>query len=186
MTECAERIEIGKTGRRRIVSTFDGGQLVSDGGASLLGIADRTLDLTERVAACLPDHRAPNRLAHSMVSLVRQRVFAIAMGYEDLNDHHALRDDAMLRLLSGRTPEDDELRAPIGRDADWSGAGPSGSRGLDAVVGCRRSRRRAIPVRRDVADVGQPVPPALASDDGGRALDERARSRAIGCGRVPR
>jgi len=112
MTECTERIEVGGTGRRRILSTFDGGQLVSDGGASLLGIADRTLDLTARVAACLPDHRAPNRIAHSMVSLVRQRVFAIAMGYEDLNDHHALRDDAMLRLLAGRTPEEDGLASP--------------------------------------------------------------------------
>lgn len=92
MTECTERMEVGRAGRRRILSTFDGGQLVSDGGASLLGIADRQLGLTAQVASCLPDHRAPNRIAHSMVSLVRQRVFAIAMGYEDLNDHHALRD----------------------------------------------------------------------------------------------
>lgn len=98
MTPCTKRIEIGKAGRRRIVSTLDGGQLVSDGGASGaagLGIADRTLDLTRRIAACIPDHRAPGRITHSMVTLVRQRVFAIAMGYEDLNDHHALREPAV-------------------------------------------------------------------------------------------
>jgi len=112
MTECTDRIEVGKTGGRRIFSTFDGGQLASDGGASLLGVADRSLDLTGRIAACFPDHRASNRVKHSMATLVRQRVFAIAMGYEDLNDHHALRNDAMLRLLAGRTPEDDALASP--------------------------------------------------------------------------
>jgi hypothetical protein len=105
-------MEVGRAGRRRIVSTFDGGQLTSDGGASLLAIADRTLDLTARVAACLPDHRVSNRVTHSMVSLVRQRVFAIAMGYEDVNDHHALRDDPMLRLLAGRSLEEDALASP--------------------------------------------------------------------------
>lgn len=112
MTECTPRMEVGRVGRRRIVTTIDGGQLTSDGGASLLGIADRTLGLTSRVSACLPDHRAADRVTHSMVSLVRQRVFAIAMGYEDLNDHHALRDDAMLRLLTGRTLEEDPLASP--------------------------------------------------------------------------
>ena len=112
MTQCTKRIEIGKAGRRRIISTIDGGRLVSDGGASVLGIADRTLDLTRRISGCIPDHRAPGRVTHSMVTLVRQRVFAIAMGYEDLNDHHALRDDAMLRLLSGRTPEQESLASP--------------------------------------------------------------------------
>jgi hypothetical protein len=94
------------------VTTFDGGQLVSDGGASLLGVADRALNLTGRVASCVPDHRSASRIRHSLETLVRQRVFAIAMGYEDLNDHHALRDDAMLRLLAGRVPEDDGLASP--------------------------------------------------------------------------
>ena len=78
----------------------------------MLGIADRALGLTAKVAACFPDHRAPNRVEHRMVTLVRQRVFAIAMGYEDLNDHHALRDDALLQLLAGRTPEEDALASP--------------------------------------------------------------------------
>ena len=112
MTQCTPRMEVGRAGRRRIVTTFDGGRLTSDGGATVLGIADRTLDLTSRVAACFPDDRAPARVKHPMVSLVRQRVFAIAMGYEDLNDHHALRDDAMLRLLAGRTLEEDALASP--------------------------------------------------------------------------
>ena len=112
MTECTARMEVGTAGRRRIVTTIDGGQLTSDGGASLLGIADRTLKLTSRIAACLPDHRTSERVKHPMVSLVRQRVFAIAMGYEDLNDHHALRDDAMLRLLAGRTLDEDALASP--------------------------------------------------------------------------
>lgn len=58
------------------MSTFDGGRQVSDGGASLLGIADRTLDLTSPIAACFPDHRSPQRVRHPMVALIRQRVFA--------------------------------------------------------------------------------------------------------------
>ncbi|NNK62278.1 MAG: IS1380 family transposase [Gemmatimonadetes bacterium] len=112
MTQCIERVSVGRTGRRVIVSTCDGGKLVSDGGATLLGIADRDLELTARIAACFPDHRAPSRVTHSMLALVRQRVFAIAAGYEDLNDHLALRDDAMLRLLVGRAPEDHALACP--------------------------------------------------------------------------
>ena len=112
MTECTRRIEIGRAERRRIMTTFDGGRLISDAGAVLLGVADRTLDLTTKIAACFTDRRAPGRVKHPMVTLVRQRVFAIAMGYEDLNDHHALRDDALLHLLAGRTPEEDVLASP--------------------------------------------------------------------------
>ena len=112
MTQCTERISVGRAGRRTIVSTCDGGHLVSDGGATLLGVADRDLRLTARIAACFPDGRAQSRVKHSMLALVRQRIFAIATGYEDLNDHLALRDDAMLQLLVGRTPEDHALACP--------------------------------------------------------------------------
>ena len=112
MTQCTKRIEVGKVGRRRILSTFDGGRLISDGGASLLGVADQKLNLTPRIAACFPDRRSPARVTHSMASLVRQRVYAIAMGYEDLNDHHALRDDAMMQLLTGRSPGGAPLASP--------------------------------------------------------------------------
>lgn len=86
--------------------------MVSDGGATMLGLADRAMGLTPRIAACFPDHRSPGRVTHSMLTLVRQRVFAIAMGYEDLNDHHALRDDAMLRLLAGHLPDEESLASP--------------------------------------------------------------------------
>ncbi len=74
----------------------------SDGGALLLAETDRLTGLVGRFATCFVDHRAPSRVEHSVEELVRQRVFGLCLGYEDLNDHDTLRDDALLAAAVGK------------------------------------------------------------------------------------
>lgn len=87
---------------RRVQVDFEGGRISSDAGVLLLGDVDRTLRLTERVAACFEDGRDPQRLEHTVHTLVMQRIVAIALGYEDLNDHDQLRRDPVLATLAGK------------------------------------------------------------------------------------
>jgi hypothetical protein len=82
---------------RQILASFDGGDVTSDGGILLLRQLDREMGLTRAVARRLSDGRDPQRCLHRTETLVRQRVFGLALGYEDLNDHHALRHDIALQ-----------------------------------------------------------------------------------------
>jgi hypothetical protein len=72
---------------REVVAAFDGGMITSDAGALLLGATDRAIGLTGRLANCFSDTRRQEYVEHEVVTLVRQRVFDIALGYEDLNDN---------------------------------------------------------------------------------------------------
>ena len=83
-------------------ASFDSGRLSSDGGALFLREADNVFGVTGRLAGCFSDHRDPERSEHELDCLVAQRVMAIALGYEDLNDHDQLRDDSVLALAVGR------------------------------------------------------------------------------------
>jgi hypothetical protein len=85
-----------------VVASFDGGAITSDGGALLLGATDRTIDLVGRFAACFSDGRDRERIAHAVATLVAQRVFGIALGYEDLIDHDQIRHDPVLAVLAGK------------------------------------------------------------------------------------
>jgi hypothetical protein len=87
---------------RKIEGDFDGGEVSSDGGALLLRQVDRWLGLTKRLAEVWPDRRDPDRLTHSLESLLQQRVYGLALGYEDLNDHDALRHDVVWQTAAGR------------------------------------------------------------------------------------
>lgn len=101
MTECStDGMVFSKRGRRRVEADFRGGAITSDSGALLLREADRRLGLTERLAAGLSDPRDPARITHDLATMLRQRVFALALGYEDLNDHATLRDDPALRVAA--------------------------------------------------------------------------------------
>jgi hypothetical protein len=91
-----------RSGRREIQVDFDGGDVSSDGGLLLLREVDRRLRLTERIAVALPDERAASRVRHSVHDMVRQRVYAIAQGHEDLNDHDSLRHDLLLQTAVER------------------------------------------------------------------------------------
>ena len=96
----------------------------SDGGALLLRDADRVVGLSARMAACFNDYRDPTRTEHSLEALVRQRVFGLALGYEDLNDHDEIRRDSMLALACGRGDLTGEARARV-RDRAYPLAGSS-------------------------------------------------------------
>jgi hypothetical protein len=87
---------------RQVVAAFDGGEVTSDAGALLLGATDRAIGLVTRLAACFDDGRDQAQIEHTVEAMVAQRVFGIAMGYEDLNDHDQLRHDPVLATLAGK------------------------------------------------------------------------------------
>src|SRR3954464_1274006 len=87
---------------RAVVASFTGGAITSDAGALLLGATDRAIGLVERFAACFQDARDPDQIEHTLATLVGQRVFGIALGYEDLIDHDQLRHDPVLAVLGGK------------------------------------------------------------------------------------
>jgi hypothetical protein len=87
---------------RRVVAAFDGGAVTSDAGALLLGATDRAIGLVGRFAACFDDARVQTQIEHTVKSMVAQRVFGIALGYEDLVDHDQLRHDPVLATLAGK------------------------------------------------------------------------------------
>jgi hypothetical protein len=87
---------------RRVEAAFDGGAMTSEAGAMLLGATDRQIGLVDRFASCFTDYRAPELIEHTVTSLIRQRVFGIALGYEDLIDHDQLRHDPVLAVLGGK------------------------------------------------------------------------------------
>ncbi|MEE9250156.1 MAG: IS1380 family transposase [Alphaproteobacteria bacterium] len=102
-TECnSDQLEFEGCGRRRVVAAFDGGRLTSDAGGLLLREADRVIGLIDRVAGCFSDGRSQKDVVHRLGTLVGQRIVAIALGYEDLNDHDDLRHDPVLALFSDR------------------------------------------------------------------------------------
>jgi hypothetical protein len=79
--------------KRAVSASFTGGDVTSDGGLPLLRQTDRRIGLTKALAKILPDPRDPERIEHSLLSLIRQRIYGLAQGYEDLNDHDTLRQD---------------------------------------------------------------------------------------------
>jgi hypothetical protein len=96
-----------------IVAAFDGGAVTSDAGALLLGAADRAIGLMERFASCFTDWRCAEQVEHEVVTLVGQRVFGIALGYEDLVDHEELRHDPVMAVLAGKLEAGRKDCAPV-------------------------------------------------------------------------
>ena len=88
--------------QRDVVARFDGGQISSDGGGLLLGEVERGTAIIRRLGQAFVDYRDPDRIEHSVSELVAQRVYGLALGYEDLNDHDRLREDHLLGLLVGK------------------------------------------------------------------------------------
>jgi len=102
VTECTEaRLEFQGLGQRKVVAGFDGGTVTSDAGALLLREAERATKVVERFAKGFVDHRDSARVEHPLESLIKQRVFGLCLGYEDLNDHDIIRRDPVLSLLCG-------------------------------------------------------------------------------------
>ena len=113
-TECsADLFGFGTIEGREVVGAFDGGKITSDAGALLLGAADRAIGMMARFAACFGDTRRQEYIEHEVVTLVAQRVYGIALGYEDLNDHDELRHDPMMAVLAGKLQAKREECAPV-------------------------------------------------------------------------
>jgi hypothetical protein len=103
MTECSQsNFGFKAFGSREIVARFDGGTISSDGGALLLREADKRINLLARLAECFLDGRAQWMVRHSILDMVSQRVYGLALGYEDINDHEQLREDPLFHVLAGR------------------------------------------------------------------------------------
>ncbi len=123
MTQCkSETLTFSSLPRKKIIADFNGGHLTSDAGALLLREANRRTGLIDALAACIADPRDPARIQHDVKTLVAQRVFGIAMGYEDGNDHQMLRHDSIMQILAEVPPaSEDPLASPptLSRFENW-------------------------------------------------------------------
>jgi hypothetical protein len=110
MTECNQSsFGFKACGRREIVARFDGGTISSDGGAFLLRQTDQRLNLLPRLAECFMDGRNQDQIKHSILEMLSQRIYGLALGYEDINDHEQLRGDPVFGILAGREDLDEPL-----------------------------------------------------------------------------
>jgi len=110
MTECTQSsFGFEAWGKREIVARFDGGTISSDGGAFLLRETDRRLNLLPRLAACFLDGRNQKLVDHPVAEMLAQRIYGLALGYEDINDHEQLRQDPVFGILAGRAEPDEAL-----------------------------------------------------------------------------
>src|ERR1700738_4462838 len=113
-TECsAEQFDFGIVEGRAVEAAFDAGLVTSDAGGLLLGATDRVIDLVDRFAACFRDRRRQDLVEHALTALIGQRVFGIALGYEDLNDHDDLRHDPVMAVLAGKLSSKRETCAAL-------------------------------------------------------------------------
>ncbi len=140
MTECNQSsFGFEMAGRREIVARFDGGTISSDGGAFLLRQTDKRLNLLPRLAECFLDGRNQKMVEHSIREMLSQRVYGLALGYEDINDHEQLRKDPVFGILAGR----DELDEPL--------AGKSTLNRMDLGAGAN-DRYKKITFRKEAMD----------------------------------
>jgi hypothetical protein len=110
MTACIQSdFRFKACGKREIVAKFDGGTISSDGGAFLLRQTDQRLNLLPRLANCFLDGRNQEQVEHSIAEMLSQRIYGLALGYEDINDHEQLRQDPVFGILAGR----EELERPL-------------------------------------------------------------------------
>jgi hypothetical protein len=105
VTDCnPNRPVLKRLSRQAVDVDFQGGTLTSDGGLVLLREVDRRLDLIRRIDQAIPDPRDPLYTAHPQHEILTSRIFGIAAGYEDANDHDTLRHDPAFQVAAGRTP----------------------------------------------------------------------------------
>ena len=125
MTECTQvSFAFATDSRRAVVANFDGGTITTEAGGLLLHQTEQKTGILRQFAGCFRDYRDPSRIDHSVEELIRQRVYALALGYEDLNDHDQLRADPLLAMLSGKADVEGQQRRRQ-RDRGKAGAGKS-------------------------------------------------------------
>lgn len=142
MTECTQSsFAFHGLYRREVIAEFDGGDLTTDAGGLLLRETDRRLNLTARLAACFTDHRRADRIEHPVQPLVAQRIYGLALGYEDLNDHDQLRADPLMAVLGDRAePKGTDRRRE--QDRGKAGAGKSTLNRLELTPANANSQAR--------------------------------------------
>ncbi len=110
MTECSqESFSFSTHFSRRVEAGFTAGQVSSDGGALLLREVDGKINLLVRLTCCFRDGRNQDQVEHTVAEMLSQRIYGLALGYEDLNDHEQLRADPMFGLLSGKRKLEEPL-----------------------------------------------------------------------------
>ena len=125
---------LSPVGGKPLLVAFDGGRLTSDAGVLVLAEIERKLGVADRLARCIEDPRAPERVRHGLAEMIRFRALMIAAGYADANDCDALRADPALKLAVGRLPESGE---ELCSQPTMSSAGePARSNGAQAHDGC--------------------------------------------------
>ena len=113
-THCTPtQLEFPRVGRRRLVASFDGGTITSNAGALLLRAVEKCTGVCRRAAECFQDYRDPSLIEHTVEDLVTQRVMAVALGYEDLNDHDTLRRDPLVAAAVGKADPTGENRVRV-------------------------------------------------------------------------
>lgn len=155
VTECNQKtFAFHPHGSREIVAGFDGGAISSDGGGLLLREAERVTGIIAQFAECFTDHRDPDLIEHTVEDLVAQRVYGLALGYEDLNDHDDLRNDPLLALLVGKQDPtgNDRLRE---RDRGKALAGKSTLNRLELTPPGANSKSRYKKITLQHAEVNE-------------------------------
>ena len=148
-TECnAREFDFQGLGSRAVTARFDGGAITSDAGGLLLREVEAKTGILRRFAACFTDHRDPERVEHSVGELIAQRVFALALGYEDLNDHDALRHDPLLAVLVGKAePTGQDRRRREDRGKSLAGKSTLNRLELTPVGADEKSRYKKVVAR---------------------------------------
>jgi hypothetical protein len=124
-TQCTPtQLEFHALGRREVLGKFDGGNITSDAGGLLLRETEKRTGILREFAKCFEDLRNPELIEHTVAELIAQRVYGLALGYEDLNDHDDLRRDPLLAVLVGKEDPEGEKRVRE-RDRGKAGAGKS-------------------------------------------------------------
>ena len=110
-TQCnPSQLEFHALDRRKVIGKFDGGNITSDAGGLLLRETEKRTGIICQFARCFTDLRNPKQIEHTIKELVSQRVYGLALGYEDLNDHDELRRDPLLAVLVGKEDPEGETR----------------------------------------------------------------------------
>src|SRR2546422_3334045 len=160
-TECTQvSFRFHPLSRRDVVARFDGGSITSDGGGLLLREVERRTGILRQFSACFTDHRNPLFIEHSVLELVGQRVYGLALGYEDLNDHDDLRRDPLLATLVGKVDPTGAHRLRD-RDVGKALAGESTPDRLEVTTADARPPSRHKKILIDGAAGGPPFVPGL-------------------------
>lgn len=145
MTQCTPTLfDFQKLGTREVVAAFDGGKVSSDGGGLLLREVEAKFGFIAQFAQCFTDHRDPELVEHSAEELLKQRIFGLCLGYEDVNDHDQLRHDPLLAVLVGKKDPLGANRSPRDRGKALAGKSTLNRLELTPVRANRQSRYKKI------------------------------------------